>query len=352
MMDSNQTTEQKALKPKQITACDNCRKSHVSCGPGRRQLTKCRDNHRQNDLALDYGESPSPTMLSSEPQEEPTFSMERDFLVKSFSNILSSSTITSFSSDKVESNSLQGGLSTNAAAYFDSLLSYLSNYFPESFAIDEASDPYDTRLDVKGDQQRYLKHALSMGWCTERDIEEINLFAAGFKEKRSQVVKFISPDQATQMRTEFLNHLQNCIHSSNETDTPCIIWLQFGIVYHANQAYRDFTGFSEPLPMHYDRFLLLEAFRYPQTFDSKIVRERIMHCHEKFNMFPVELKIWNNEQNLPLSYRKNPVSEQEEGYIDCVMSVTVKRDTFNMPVIFYGSFIPSIEVLHKMHSNP
>ncbi|PRP87120.1 hypothetical protein PROFUN_01382 [Planoprotostelium fungivorum] len=215
--------------------------------------------------------------------------------------------------------------------------------------VDEShlKDPYKVVPDLREKVRRRIESGIERG-SMSCDSTISTSFMMNYEEKKNRVLRFVTEEQKEKMKEDFTIELEKCVRHSNETDTPSIIWLQYGAIHHVNQAYKDLTGFSHPLPSTDEDHLYDEMFHHSKDFDhTKMLRERVLNG-EKFVMYPGQLRIWKNLQKLPVTLKKGP-DNVSEAYIECVMSVTIKRDLLLLPVVYYATLLPSPSVLKQMY---
>ncbi|PRP89202.1 hypothetical protein PROFUN_01922 [Planoprotostelium fungivorum] len=222
----------------------------------------------------------------------------------------------------------------------------------DGLAVDP-TDPYHPNQELKKEMQRnFIRQARLIGWYTnDVHLHKIDNYYTQMKDRQERVANFFTEEQARQMREDLRGQLERCVEGSDQTDVPTMVSLQFGVVHHVNQAFRDFTGFCEATPTPYDRFLWMESFRYTfKSFDYQrnFINNENNYCSSRFVMYPGELKIWNNQLSLPVTERESPITKEKEFFIECVMTLTVKKDMMGVPIIFIASFVPSTSALLKI----
>ncbi|PRP73189.1 hypothetical protein PROFUN_03503 [Planoprotostelium fungivorum] len=376
-------------RSKVTQACSNCKRSHLSCDTGRpckrcvqRKLSStCTDSERKKrgrkptdrDDSPPQPLSPSPVSkkanlrLSPSPILNPPFAgynylpSPTPHFDTSISNV--SSLLQLFRQEQSQAHvnanpTLVVPKQEMKREHIDQLLDQLrSSYCMDSpfniYSLAEchiddhhARDPYYPDRTPSTEQHLIFlsQNAKLRGWQTETSWLSLKKSTETYRQIKREIMSLVGPEQVLEMREAFSYTLAWCKNGAACSDVPCIIWGHHGSVEFVNSAFVDLTGFCERLPSGLDRHLLLDLFQF-ETGGGDAQKE----FEEKSTvMLPIQLRIWSNRKKLPLVTVINPLTQQEERFVDGTLCVSMKRDSLNIPNLFYAQFLPSPDVLKRV----
>lgn len=70
-------------------------------------------------------------------------------------------------------------------------------------------------------------------------------------------------------------------------EIPTVLWGMYGVVLHANEAFRELTGFDEKIPNELGRFLLMEMFNMEAL---KTWRDNVHKFYDVTMTIPIEVR--------------------------------------------------------------
>jgi PAS domain-containing protein len=73
---------------------------------------------------------------------------------------------------------------------------------------------------------------------------------------------------------------------ADKLEIPTVLWGMYGVILHANEAFRELTGFEEELPNELGRFLLIEMFNIEALL---FWRENIDKYYDSTMTIPIEV---------------------------------------------------------------
>lgn len=74
---------------------------------------------------------------------------------------------------------------------------------------------------------------------------------------------------------------------ADELEIPTVLWGMYGVVLHANEAFRELTGFEKSVPNELGDFLLMEMFNLEALV---FWRNNIHKYYDKAMTIPIEVK--------------------------------------------------------------
>eukprot|EP01117_Protostelium_nocturnum_P006949 TRINITY_DN2492_c0_g1_i1.p1 TRINITY_DN2492_c0_g1~~TRINITY_DN2492_c0_g1_i1.p1 ORF type:complete len:357 (-),score=102.71 TRINITY_DN2492_c0_g1_i1:17-1087(-) len=156
-------------------------------------------------------------------------------------------------------------------------------------------------------------------------------------DKVEGLKKFITPDQKILLRNNFEKELAALRGSAEYIEFPVIIWERLGVINYVNSAFRQITGFDAPVPTSPEDHAIFQVIS-TQTLLQQVrsVLPRLVSGNEK-------------RITCEASFKRYGTAEEE--YVSGLAAISVKRDLFGLPHIFYCQFIPTENTSEDLPEN-
>lgn len=153
-------------------------------------------------------------------------------------------------------------------------------------------------------------------------MNQIKSILTKFVEQTEQLAKFLNEEQRLQLSQEYESRLRKLSEASEELEFPVIIGVKWGGVHHVNKAFREMTQWDGTVPSP------PEDGHLPRFFTAETI-EVMKPGFIKAFLSPTKKMIINGAL-------VGGKGEEIKGRF----AITLKKDVFSLPQIFYFQFIP------------
>eukprot|EP01114_Cavostelium_apophysatum_P003567 TRINITY_DN13534_c0_g1_i1.p1 TRINITY_DN13534_c0_g1~~TRINITY_DN13534_c0_g1_i1.p1 ORF type:complete len:369 (+),score=29.09 TRINITY_DN13534_c0_g1_i1:210-1316(+) len=139
---------------------------------------------------------------------------------------------------------------------------------------------------------------------------------------RPMLQKMLTKEVSLQIVSEFKSLMKTLTKAYNESGFPCMIWDNAGVIHYVNQPYKNLTGFSLTLPTTFNSFAAYEQLS-PGSLSKMLLfmMSSLQSADSTTFMLPTEWKAYDK-------------------YLDCMISVTIKKDANAFPLLVITTVIP------------
>eukprot|EP01117_Protostelium_nocturnum_P000212 TRINITY_DN1028_c0_g1_i2.p1 TRINITY_DN1028_c0_g1~~TRINITY_DN1028_c0_g1_i2.p1 ORF type:complete len:363 (+),score=86.68 TRINITY_DN1028_c0_g1_i2:552-1640(+) len=168
-------------------------------------------------------------------------------------------------------------------------------------------------------------------------------------DKVENLSKSLTKEQIDIMKNDLDASLQEMKIRNETSDVPCLIWNVL-VVYHANQAWADLTGFSEKLPTEPTNSGI-PHFKFVEHDRNMIqmIRNNMWNPDVTQFMGPTSIRVWRNNRGLVTRFI-NKEGKMEE-FLRGTCCITIKRDIMGFPILLNGQFLPSPDSFGMMEDD-
>eukprot|EP01117_Protostelium_nocturnum_P017289 TRINITY_DN7020_c0_g1_i1.p1 TRINITY_DN7020_c0_g1~~TRINITY_DN7020_c0_g1_i1.p1 ORF type:complete len:390 (-),score=115.93 TRINITY_DN7020_c0_g1_i1:34-1203(-) len=160
------------------------------------------------------------------------------------------------------------------------------------------------------------------------------------RENRAKV----TPEQKDKMCKEFYFQLESCSVNAAQVEIPAFVWGLYGVIWYVNQPFRNLTNWKGTIPSKLVNFEFTDLLGGEALYDfyCKVLTDILDDQGLTHRFWPGTLKVSPSEG---VETDDSTASNRKGGEIEGTFCVTVKRDIFGLPCIFYGHFLPSASEL-------
>jgi hypothetical protein len=162
-----------------------------------------------------------------------------------------------------------------------------------------------------------------------KDNNEITKNICNYLENLKQIINS-NPFIINEMYNNLSHYLNIFKIAFDRLVIPTIIWERYGVIHYVNNSFKFITKFCTKLPTLSNKIAFLEQLSLSsvENFVS-LIKKIFLNKNEHSIIFNCEiLKDQNN-------------NDIQKNFISGIMCITIKRDTFGLPFVFIGNFIPT-----------
>lgn len=155
-------------------------------------------------------------------------------------------------------------------------------------------------------------------------VDEFKKFETHVQPLITKIVKSYTKEAINSELSRFEQDIQNCISIFNGTSLPTVVWDKSVSIRYCNQSFRDLLSFDMQLPTAPDQFALYSLLS-PRSVKALVNASTAAYADGTTSSvtFPCEV----------LAYGR---------YIDAIMCLTIKRYFVGIPLLHVGHLIPLV----------